>query len=95
MAVIDRNFKISKKVNSKEILKEVKQILNELGIKDKYELEFKDITSKDSYFKPFYCVDIDIHKKIPEKKRILIKDKVGEYLRENYGYNIGVDVITD
>ncbi|NPA58039.1 MAG: hypothetical protein GXN94_01965 [Aquificae bacterium] len=95
MAVADQTLKIAKKVNSKKILKEVEKILNELGIKDSYELSFKDITEEDSFFKPFYAVGIDIHKRIPEKKRIEIKDKIGEFLRENYGYNIGVDVITD
>ena len=90
-----KDFKITKKANSKKILKDVEKILNELGIKNKYELDFKDITQEDSFFKPFYCVDIDIHKKIPEKKRIEIIDTVGEFLRENYGVNIGVDVLTD
>jgi len=90
-----KDFKITKKANSKKILKDVEKILNELGIKDKYELDFKDITQTDSFFKPFYCVDIDIHKKVPEKKRIEIIDTVGEFLRENYGVNIGVDVLTD
>ena len=90
-----KDFKITKKANSKKILKDVEKILNELGIKDKYELDFKDITQTDSFFKPFYCVDIDIHKKVPEKKRIEIIDTVGKFLRENYGVNIGVDVLTD
>ncbi|WP_457621593.1 hypothetical protein [Persephonella sp.] len=95
MAVADRTLKITKRVNSKKILRDVEKILNELGIKDSYELDFKDITEEDSFFKPFYAVGIDINKKIPEKKRIEIKDRIGKFLRENYGYNIGVDVITD
>jgi len=95
MAVVNRTFKVSKKVDSKKILKDVERILNELGIKDNYELDFKDITQEDSFFKPFYSVGIDIHKRIPEKKRIEIKDKIGEILRENYGYNIGVTVWAD
>ena len=90
-----KDFKITKKVNSKKILKDVEKILNELGIKDKYELDFKDITQEDSFFKPFYSVGIDIHKKIPEKKRIEIMDTVNEFLRENYGVNIGVVVWAD
>ncbi len=94
MAVV-KDFKITKKANSKKILKDVEKILNELGIKDKYEIDFKDITQEDSFFKPFYSVGIDIHKKIPEKKRIEIKDKIGEFLRENYGVNIGVVVWAD
>ncbi len=90
-----KDFKITKKIDSKKILKDVEKILNDLGVRDSYELDFKDITQEDSFFKPSYCVDIDIHKKIPEKKRIEIKDTIGEFLRENYGYNIGVDVLTD
>ncbi|WP_457623113.1 hypothetical protein [Persephonella sp.] len=95
MAVADRTLKITKRVNSKKILKDVEKLLNELGIKDRYELDFKDITEEDSFFKPFYSVGIDINKRIPEKKRIEIKDRIGKFLRENYGYNIGVDVITN
>ena len=90
-----KDFKITKKANSKKILKDVEKILNELGIKDKYEIDFKDITQEDSFFKPFYSVGIDIHKKIPEKKRVEIMDTVGEFLRENHGVNIGVVVWAD
>ncbi len=90
-----KDFKVTKKVNSKKILKDVEKILNELGIKDKYELDFKDITQTDSFFKPFYVVNIDIHKKIPEKKRIEIMNKIDNFIEKNYGVNIGVDVLTD
>ncbi len=90
-----KDFKITKKIDSKKILKDVEKILNDLGVRDSYELDFKDITQEDSFFKPFYAVGIDIHKKIPEKKRIEIMDKIDKYLEENYGYNIGVTVWTD
>ncbi len=90
-----KDFKITKKVNSKKILEDVEKILNELGIKDSYELDFKDITQEDSFFKPFYAVGVDIHKKLSEKKRIEIKNTIGKFLRENYGINIGVVVWTD
>ena len=90
-----KDSKITKKVNSKKILEDVEKILNELGIKDSYELDFKDITQEDSFFKPFYAVGVDIHKKLPEKKRIKIKNTIGKFLRENYGVNIGVVVWTD
>ncbi len=90
-----KDFKITKKIDSKKILKDVEKILNDLGVRDSYELDFKDITQEDSFFKPFYSVGIDIHKKIPEKKRIEIMNKIDKYLEENYGYNIGVTVWTD
>ena len=95
MAVVDRNFKVSKKVNSKKILEDVKKIVENFKIKHPYKLYFKDITQEDSFFKPFYAVGVDIQGKIPEKKRIEIKDTIGEFLRENYGFNIGVSVWTD
>ncbi|EDP73393.1 hypothetical protein, partial [Hydrogenivirga sp. 128-5-R1-1] len=64
-----KDFKITKKVNSRKILNDVKNVLKELGINDKYELDIKDITAEDTIIKPLYSVGIDIHKKIPEKKR--------------------------
>ena len=68
-----KDSKITKKVNSKKILEDVEKILNELGIKDSYELDFKDITQEDSFFKPFYAVGVDIHKKLPEKNELKLK----------------------
>ena len=90
-----KDFKITKKIDSKKILKDVEKVLNELGIKDNYELDIKDITEEDTIIKPLYSVGIDIHKKIPEKKRIEIMDTVNDFLEKNYGINFTVDVLTD
>ena len=90
-----KDFKITKKIDSKKILKDVEKILNDLGVKDKYELELKDITQEDTIIKPLYSVDIDIHKKLSEKKRIEIKETVLRFIKDNYGVNFVVDVLTD
>ncbi|WP_457628309.1 hypothetical protein [Persephonella sp.] len=100
MAVIDKNFKITKfkitkKEDSKKIINDIKSLLESMGIKDNYDIDIKDITEKDTFIKPLYSLTIDIKKKVPEKKRILIMDTVYNYLEENYGYNFTVDVITD
>jgi len=94
MAIV-QNYKITEKVNSKKLLKDVEKVLNELGIKDNYELDIKDITEEDTIIKPLYSVGIDIHKKIPEKKRIEIMDTVNNFLEKNYGINFTVYVLTD
>ncbi len=90
-----KDFKITKNVNSKKILKDIENVLNELGINGEYELDIKDITAEDTIIKPLYSIGIDIHKKIPEKKRVEIMDTVGKFLRENYGVNFTVYVLTD
>jgi len=100
VAVIDKNFKITKfkitkKEDSKKIINDIKSLLESMGIKDNYDIDIKDITEKDTFIKPLYSLTIDIKKKVPEKKRILIMDTVYNYLEENYGYNFTVDVITD
>ncbi|WP_457624410.1 hypothetical protein [Persephonella sp.] len=94
MAVIDRNWKITKK-DSKKIIEDVKNLLKTLGLDGKYDVEIRDITEKDSVIKPLYSVIIDVPKHIPEKKRVMIMESVDKYLEENYGYNISVSVITD
>ena len=94
MAIV-QNYKITEKVNSKKLLKDVEKVLNELGIKDNYELDIKDITEEDTIIKPLYSVGIDIHKRIPEKKRIEIMDTVNNFLEKNYGINFTVYVLTD
>ncbi len=90
-----KDFKITKKVDSEKILKDIEKVLNELGIKDNYELDIIDITQEDTIIKPLYSVEIDIHKKLPEKKRIEIMDKIDEFLEKNYGMNFTTDVLTD
>ena len=95
MAVINKNFKITKKEDSKKIINDVKLLLENLGVKGNYEIDIRDITEEDTFIKPLYALTIDIHKKIPEKKRVSIMDNVYDYLEENYGYNFTVDVITD
>ncbi|NPA52678.1 MAG: hypothetical protein GXO22_07265 [Aquificae bacterium] len=95
MAVIDKDFKITKKEDSKKIINDIKSLLESMGIKDNYDIDIKDITEKDTFIKPLYSLTIDIKKKVPEKKRVLIMDTVYNYLEENYGYNFTVDVITD